>query len=183
LPGQSALMRQPSLGPGSRLWRACRSLRMRGYVPCHITPNILLTMPDSGSRDRFPRAIAASRGEVHSKGLEEDRAGPRTRCDCRRQRPSCRRGDQIICPVEERSPYVSIVSSWFVQALTSAASYWHQLLLALRANPSILSANSQVMAALTGKEAKFIKADTLSALGHARVQSVRLEKPWTVSHD
>lgn len=62
------------------------------------------------------------------------------------------------------------------------ASYWHQLLLALRASPSVLSANSQVMAALMGKETKYIRVDTLGSIAsEAQAQSMNLSKPWSVS--
>jgi len=37
------------------------------------------------------------------------------------------------------------------------------------------------MSALTGKEAKYIKADTLTGLASARSQTIRFDKPWTVS--
>jgi len=69
----------------------------------------------------------------------------------------------------------------FVQARGGHAAYWHQYLLALRAHPSTISANSQIMSALTGKEAKFIRADTLTGLASSRSQTIRLDKPWTVS--
>jgi hypothetical protein len=69
----------------------------------------------------------------------------------------------------------------FVQARGGHAAYWHQYLLALRAHPSTISANSQIMSALTGKEANYIKADTLTGLASSRSQTIRLDKPWTVS--
>jgi hypothetical protein len=69
----------------------------------------------------------------------------------------------------------------FVQARGGHAAYWHQYLLALRAHPSTISANSQIMSALTGKEARYIKADTLTGLASSRSQTVRFDKPWTVS--
>ena len=69
----------------------------------------------------------------------------------------------------------------FVQSRGGHAAYWHQYLLALRAYPSLISANSQIMSALSGKEAKYVKADTLTGLANARSQTVRFDKPWTVS--
>lgn len=64
-------------------------------------------------------------------------------------------------------------------------SYWHELLLALRANPSVLSANAQVTLALTGKEAKYIRADTLSCISGAKGSGgggggvLNMVKPWS----
>jgi hypothetical protein len=77
---------------------------------------------------------------------------------------------------------VSSLSFLLYRSIThNLGSYWHQYLIALRAHTSLISANSQIMSSLTGKEAKYVRANTLTGLPESRAQTIRFDKPWTVS--
>jgi hypothetical protein len=60
--------------------------------------------------------------------------------------------------------------------------FWHPYLLALRSHPSIISANSQVLRAVTGQNAQYIKAESVGRLTLRSANAVvDVENVWNVS--
>lgn len=71
-----------------------------------------------------------------------------------------------------------------VHWLTAPAAYWHESLVAARAHTSVLSANNQVLSALSGLDAAggaLMQADTVqTGIAAAGSRTTSLDSPWLV---